>query len=186
MCLDLYFFPLPLLLVLVVGFLFFFFFFFFFLLNDLFQKGDVWPDPRSPVLQGLQLPWPVPVLLEWLQIRDMFLGDNVCDQDIVGALKLAKTCRHPDAVFLAEIFADSVVVTAEEAGKVLSRHLDDPRACCFAWAFNKDESALKRAVDAGYAYAQTCVRGRDFDLAQKAAAQFERDGFWSAGQCAFF
>ena len=152
-----------------------------------------WPNPNSSILSKINFGVPVSEVLLWLQARDTFLGENGKKQDIMLALNLAQHCKHPDAVWLASIFEGKDVSTKEEAKEVFLLHQDDARALCFAWCLSDeretDRSLLCRSVDLGYAFAcsKMCkewdVELEDaFRLAQKAAAQHERDGFGLLGQ----
>lgn len=44
--------------------------------------------------------------MEWFDIRDMLFGLNYKKQDICKALELAKVCKHPDALYVLDIFKD--------------------------------------------------------------------------------
>lgn len=52
---------------------------------------------------------------EWYKIRDMFCGANSVVQNIPMALKLASSCQHPDAQWLAQVCAEMEVKTNKEA-----------------------------------------------------------------------
>jgi TPR repeat protein len=65
---------------------------------------------------------------------------------------------------------------------------NDPRALCFAGALVRDSEDIRRAAELGDAFAQAEMArqtvGEDcFRLAEKSAAQGERDGFFSLGAC---
>jgi TPR repeat protein len=70
----------------------------------------------------------------------------------------------------------------------------DVRASFFAWLFGAEDglALLARAVEAGYAPAQAqlsafAVTGEDeFNLAQRAASQFDRNGLFELGNCYSF
>ena len=156
-----------------------------------------WPDPNSPVLSKINFGVPVSDLLLWLDIRDTFLGQNKKEQNIAAALHLAQHCKHPDAVWLTSIFEGKEDVSgADQAREVfLSFGNDDARALCFSWFLSDDRwsnlSLVNRAADMGYAFACSglCERlmqekkHEAFQLALKAAAHFERDGFGWLGFC---
>ncbi len=157
-----------------------------------------WPDPNSPVLAKINFGVPVSDLLLWLDIRDTFLGHNgkKFKQDIRAALARARDCKHPDAVWLTSMFEGKEVSTKEEARKVFLLNQDDARALCFAWALSanrgQDLSLLQHAAEMGYAFAVSklstfCARDETmqecFRLIQVAAAQHERNGYFSIGLC---
>jgi hypothetical protein len=70
--------------------------------------------------------------LQWYEIRDMFLGFNRVDRNIPLALERAAACEHPDARWLAGVFAGKEVSSEEEATAALRAYAQDPRAMCFA------------------------------------------------------
>ena len=127
---------------------------------------------------------------EWYEIRDLFLGQNRKKQDVKRALKMAATCRHPDAQWLTGVCGGKNVKTSEHALSVfLAQGNDDARALCFAalvhGAYN-DEPRLRRSAEMGFAFAQGCMcietEGLEsFIFASQAAAQGEREGFYFLG-----
>ncbi len=150
-----------------------------------------WPDPNSPVLSKI-FGVPLVELFKWLDVRDTFLGTNEKEEDIAAALALARDCKHPDAVWLTSIFEGKNVSTKEDAREVLLLHKNDARALCFSWYLSDDPedglALLRRSAEMGNAFAcsRLCFRvlySKAFRLAQLAAAQHERDGFYSLGRC---
>ena len=149
----------------------------------------LWPDPNSPLLEKIDFGVPVSELLKWLFVRDTFVGENEVDQNIRAALKLARDCKHPDAIWLVSIFEGKDVSTKEEARKVFLLHETDARALCFAWWMSYELALLRRAAAMGNAFACATLCGEirhesmanSFRLAQLAAAQNERDGFLRLG-----
>ncbi len=152
-----------------------------------------WPDPNSSVLSKIDFGVPLVELFKWLDVRDTLLGDNFKKQDITAALALARDCKHPDAEWLTSIFEGKDVSTKENARKVFLSFENDARALCFAWWLagdrEEDLSLLRRASETGNAYACSTLCWRvysenkeeAFHLAQFAAAQNERDGFYWLG-----
>jgi TPR repeat protein len=133
---------------------------------------------------------PLATLLEWYKIRDTFFDENEVDQNIPLALELATSCQHPDARWLTEACAGKDVKTIEEAKGVFSAlGQNDARALCFMWfCGERDLASLRRSAELGFAFAQAWMAGRTegeerFKLAQLAAAQGERDGFFRLGVC---
>jgi hypothetical protein len=83
---------------------------------------------------------PVAIRLEWYKIRDTFFGQNLVDQNIPLALKLASSCQHPDARYLIEACAGKDVTTKEDGKRVLSAlGQNDARALCFFWLLSDQE-----------------------------------------------
>ncbi len=154
-----------------------------------------WPDPNSPVLSKIDFGVPLVELFKWLDIRDTLLGDNKRKQDITSALALACDCKHPDAGWLTSIFEGKDVSTKEDVKKVLLLNENDARALCFAWFLNDDRwndlSLLRRSSEMGNAFACSALvsevrfenEKEAFLLAQLAAAQHERDGFYQIAFC---
>ncbi len=112
-----------------------------------------WPDPNSSVLSKIDFGVPLVELFKWLDVRDIFLGQNLKEQDIPVALALARDCNHPDAVWLTSIFERKDVSTRHEARNVFLAFEHDAHALCFAWWLCddrvNDESLLRRAADMG-------------------------------------
>jgi hypothetical protein len=119
---------------------------------------------------------------------------QILDQNIPLALELVAPCQHPDARWLTEACAGKDVTTEEDAKRVFSAlGRNDARALCFAWLCSDDEEQedlfpLRRSAELGFAFAQAWMaertRGEEkFMLAQLAAAQGERDGFYWLGFC---
>jgi hypothetical protein len=121
---------------------------------------------------------------EWLDIRDMLLGNNYVQQDIEQALQRAAVCQHKYAKHLNCIFKDKAVKTTEEARQVfLSQPPDDAIALCFSealqhWTVNYDFGRIKRSAELGFAFALSYFRQAnglyegDAEIAQR-----ERTGF---------
>ncbi len=149
-----------------------------------------WPDPKSTVLAKIRLDIPLSELFKWLVIRDTFLGLNHRTQDIVAALTLARDCKHPDAEWLLSVCKD--VSSKQQAREVFLSHESDSRALCFAWLTTdenlreNDFSLVTRAAEMGNAFACASLCGRiwvgrraeAFRMAQLAASQYERAGFY--------
>ncbi len=155
-----------------------------------------WPDPNSPVLSKIDFGVPLVEMLKWLEVRDTFLGDNRKKQDITAALNLARDCKHPDAVWLVSVCNGKDVSTKWQLESVfLSFGNDDARALFFAWWFNEngweDLTLLRRSAEMGNALAcsKLCEQvfggnqEKAFQLAQLAASQRERNGFFEFADC---
>ncbi len=154
-----------------------------------------WPDPNSHVLSKIDFGVPLVELFKWLDVRDTLLGDNFKKQDITAALALARDCKHPDAEWLTSIFEGKDISTKEDARKVFLCCENDARALSFAWwlsdDYEEDLPLLRRASELGNAFACSalCVhvweenKEEAFRLAQLAAAQRERAGFFELGHC---
>ena len=129
-------------------------------------------------------------LLVWLDIRDNLFGHNFRQQDVQTVLSKQQCCNHPDAVWLFSVCKG--VSSKKQARQVFHRHREDARALCFGWFLDEsgiDDSPLFRAAEMGYAFACSTLSGRvgndqeAFRLAQKAAAQHERDGYRRLSYC---
>ena len=154
-----------------------------------------WPDPNSPILSKIDFGAPLVELSKWLDVRDTLLGSNFKKQDITAALALARDCKHPDAVWLTSIFEGKDVSKKEDAREALLWHQDDSRALCFAWCLTDnrklDLTLLRRAAEMGNAFACSTLcfevwaenKEEAFRLAQLAAIQHERDGFYLLNCC---
>ncbi len=153
--------------------------------------ASLWPDPHSPVLSKIDFGVPVDELLKWLLVRDTFLGLNETEQDITVALALARTCKHPDAVWLTSLFEGKDVSTKERAREVFLCCENDARALCFQWYMTTDReldvSLLYDSKDLGCAFACASLcsfattEEERFAWAKQAASAFERDGFFWLG-----
>ena len=151
-----------------------------------------WPYPNSPILSKIDFGVPLVELFKRLDVRDTLLGRNERKQGITS-LALARDCKHPDAEWLTSIFEGKDILTKENARKVFLCCEIDARALCFAWYLTddreKDLSLLYRASEMGNAFACSTLcrqvwspnKEEGFRLAQFAAAQHERDGFYFLG-----
>lgn len=162
-------------------------------------SSATWPDPNSPVLAKIDFGISVGVVLQWLQIRDTLVGENETFHDLDSAVALARDCKHPDAVWLVSILEGKEISTKEEAREKLLLE-KDPRALCLAWWLMDEDvrvvnmSLLCRGAEKGDAFACSTLCGEDrfqnrtrtFHLAQLAASQHERDGFYWLGACFYY
>ncbi len=159
-----------------------------------FSFSSPWPDPNSPVLSKIDFGVPLVELFKWLDIRDTLLGYGN-KQDITSALALARDCKHPDAVWLTSIFEGKDVSTKEKVREMFLSCKNRALALCLAWYLNvdrfKDLSLLHCAAELENAFAcsTSCWKvwlvnkEEAFRLAQLAASQHERDGFYWLGRC---
>jgi hypothetical protein len=129
------------------------------------------------------------VQLEWYKIRDSLFGRNLENQNIALALRLAATCQHPDARWLAQVCAGKDLKVKPHVRELFAAQ-NDPRGACFAWMFGEfgGLSELRRAAELGFAFAQSELsnvtkNGERFKWAQLAAAQGERDGYYKLACC---
>ncbi len=130
-----------------------------------------------------------PLELEWYAIRDLFLGKGV-QQNLKVALSRAQSCCHPNACWLASVFAGKNVNKFLHPLSVFLDRGDDASALCFAGLFSVpiNASLLRRSSELGCAFASACLAERTFGeerftLASAAAAHGERDGFYQLGVC---
>ena len=152
-----------------------------------------WPDPNSSVLSKIDFGVPLVELFKWLDVRDIFLGLNRKGQNVTAALALARDCKHPDAEWLTSVFEGKDVLTEEGAREVFLAFENDARALCFAWSLTDDReddlTLLRRSSEMGNAFAFATLSGEvwseneeeAFRLAEFAAIQRERDGFFELG-----
>jgi hypothetical protein len=122
------------------------------------------------------------------QIKWWHAVDMLTSEDFLKGLQEARACQHPDAQWLASFFPPGgVAPTRAQLLEVMREHGDDPRAMFVSWQISsQDEVAddvLQRAARAGYAVAQGRLarHARDFDWAQRAAAQRDRFGLGELG-----
>jgi hypothetical protein len=102
---------------------------------------------------------------EWLEIRDLLLGENdVATRDIPGAILRAGRCSHRDAQWLFRSFAGKPVSTIKDVRLVLSAlGEDDSRVLCFSWWFSSEKlylTPLRISAQMGYAFAQASLAAR--------------------------
>jgi hypothetical protein len=128
-------------------------------------------------------------LIKWWDALDVLDQD---ERDVEKALRMARECRHPDAVWLASLFPSGAAVTRQRMREVMREQGGDARALHLAWRLNVDRveapDLLERAAATGYAPAQadlsSDLRGaRAFELAQLAAAQGSRRGMCELARC---
>jgi hypothetical protein len=123
-------------------------------------------------------------LIKWLDTLD-----SVPYVEAKLVLEKARNIRHPDAQWLASLFAPDVDMTRQQMWDVLLQQLNDPRAMFMLWQLEgieeRTEQLLVRAAEAGYAAAQARLAvfrldeenlDEAFVWAQRAAAQGERRG----------
>jgi hypothetical protein len=142
----------------------------------------------SVLLHRQRSPEDLQLLLAFNKIRDTLFGQNGFEQDIREALELASVCEHPNAVWLAKLFARREACARKEARQVFLGFENDPRALCFAGLLVSDFDEILRAAELGDAFAQALVAGQSlneerFLWAEISAAQGERDGFFLLGYC---
>lgn len=122
--------------------------------------------------------------VSWYNVRDMFFGENMVKQDILGALRLAKDCKHPDALYLTNIFNEKNV--HDPRSVFLEQPETDARALCFSEMVNNvlyDSKRIEKSAKLGFAYAQAKMllfEGNDTYFIAS-AMQDERDGFYALG-----
>jgi hypothetical protein len=105
-------------------------------------------------------------------------------------LRLARECRHPDAVWLAALFPAGVAVTRERVAAVMLQQEGDARGIYLAWLLGEGipRSFLLEAALLGYpvaqghlAYIANADAKESFFWAEKAAQNGDRFGtFWLA------
>jgi hypothetical protein len=127
----------------------------------------------------------------WYKVRDTFFGQNFVTQNIPLALQLAASCNHPHAQWLTQVCAGRDVNTKQDAERIfLELGRTDARALCFARLCGVHDglSASHQSAELDLAIAEVWMTGKlsvssKFKLAQMAAFQGERDGFYLLGLC---
>jgi TPR repeat protein len=142
----------------------------------------------SVSVRSLFTPDELSLELDWLKARDTLLGENYEKQDVKRALELASASQHPKCQWLASLFAEKTVTTAEGARDVfLSEEKKSPASLCFAALLVWDDALLLQSADLGYPFAQTkmarMIEEERLRFAKSAASQRERDGFFWLGHC---
>lgn len=87
-------------------------------------------------------------LITWYKIRDLIISKNYHIRDIPKALELAKTCNHPDALWLNNVCKDKEVNDARSLHNVLKRLENDKNALYFLYYLefdNKIDVLIKSA-----------------------------------------
>jgi TPR repeat protein len=130
--------------------------------------------------------------LEWWKIRDLLFGENFVSRDVCSALRLASSCRHPDAQWLVSTTAGKDVADVSSLQRLFSpspSH-DDARSLFFAWKLfavpefseqsPKELAFLERSASLGYARAKCDLAEvrHDFAMAEDAALSGERNAWW--------
>jgi hypothetical protein len=120
------------------------------------------------------------VLIEWFNVLAVLTGrDGVTEQDVNAGLDLARSCRHPDAVWLCSLFPAGEEVDEEDMAEVLLAQGDDVRAqylaCTLCYQANR-RSMLRHAAEKGYAPAQ--VAWVD-ELEEMARTPGRKETFWT-------
>jgi hypothetical protein len=144
----------------------------------------------SVSVESLFTPNELTLELEWLEARDMLLGENFVGQDLRRALELAAASEHPQCQWLTSLFAGKTVSTVKEACDVfLEEEKKSPASLCFVALLNwpLDEDLLRECAAMGSTLAQAKMAGMTneeeiFRFAKSAASQRERDGFFCLGR----
>ena len=112
-------------------------------------------------------------------------------RNIPLALKMAASCQHPDARWLAEVCAGKDVTTAQDAKRVFSAlGQNDARALCFLWLLGdpEDLAPLRCSAELGFAFAQALLAAltfgdEKFKFALLSAGHRELAGILHLGYC---
>ena len=76
-------------------------------------------------------------------------------------MTLAQTCKHPDARWLCDLFADVPPVSTPEQALQVFNSSTDARALCFAAMIlgkdKIDKVLLKKSAESGVAFALACL-----------------------------
>lgn len=133
--------------------------------------------------------------MEWFAIRDLLLGENLVEQNVQQAFKMAAACDHQEARWLSSISAGKDVVSLNDARELFSAaaRKEDHRGRFFShllgfWTQLDHVADVRRSAELGYAFAQAYMARKTkglerFLFAESAAAQGEREGFYWLGHC---
>jgi len=72
-------------------------------------------------------------LITWYKIRDLILGFNYHNPNILKALELTKTCEHPDAIWLNNVCKDKKVYDTHSFCTILKPLENDKNALYFLY-----------------------------------------------------
>jgi hypothetical protein len=145
-------------------------------------------------------------LKKFYKIRDMFLGDNFTTQNIPEALKLAKTCDHPEAHWLINVFADDIyynnsTIKLDEIINLLCKQTEnEATALCYAamvgnisvggpktttslYGASVNRMTLSAKMGNAYARSKMYISSYTFDpeWLHNSVAQGERNAYWVLG-----
>jgi hypothetical protein len=125
--------------------------------------------------------------IKWWNAIDAFKKRRNGDRKIRKGLKIARSCRHPDSMWLASLFPAGVAVTEQRVAQVMLEQGSDRRALFFAGMLGST-ALLQRSAEMGYApaQAQMAARCKDelcFEWARRAAEQMDRGGLHMLGLC---
>jgi hypothetical protein len=135
--------------------------------------------------------------------------DAAMSKGFEEAMRLARKCQHPDAVWFSSLFPAGVAVTDRRVAEVMREQGDDPRALLLLWKakqrlYRREVMAsrdavitaptnelLLRAAEMGYAPAQADAAheffrepgGEGFRWAQRATAAGDHRGMFMLGHC---
>lgn len=138
--------------------------------------------------------------LQWYEIRDSLLGQNLQKQDIAHALCLARDCKHPQAIHLCKLLDGFTIINNYDLQNVFEKYPNDAMALCFLALIKSkvDKNLVSRAAEMGYAFAQSCLcslfkltdvssmQKKKYNTANAVVKQRERDGYFELGRCYCF
>lgn len=92
-------------------------------------------------------------LIDWYRIKDLIIRQDL--RDIPKALEIAKTSKHPDAVWLNNVFHDTNIGTVYSFCEILKPYLrfDDANALFFYGILKDDHTSFQKAVKLGHLHA---------------------------------
>jgi len=120
-------------------------------------------------------------LIDWYKIKDLIIRQDL--RDIPKALELARSSKHPDAVWLSNVFDDFDVGSVYSFCETLKPYLrfDDANALFFYGFLKDDPISFKKATDFGNLHA-TWYSKWDDQTTKELACKGERDACYSHGK----
>ena len=98
-------------------------------------------------------------LITWYKIRDLIISKNYHIRDIPKALELAKTCNHPDALWLNNVCKDKEVNSIQTFREILKSLENDGNALLFLYILDVDKPSSKiiKSAELGCVYAKWVI-----------------------------
>ena len=120
-------------------------------------------------------------LIEWYRIKDLIIRQDL--RDIPKALELARSSKHPDAIWLSNVFDDFDVGSVYSFCETLKPYLrfDDPNALFFYSLLRDDPTSFQKCVSLGHLHAKWYVEWDD-QTTKELADKGERDACYSYGK----
>lgn len=120
-------------------------------------------------------------LIDWYKIKDLIIRQDL--RDIPKALELARSSKHPDAIWLNNIFYNANIESVYSFCETLKLYLkfDDANALFFYGFLKDDPISFKKATDLGNLHS-TWYSKWDAQTTKELAGKGERDACYSHGK----